>query len=201
MSKRHVVGIDEVGRGPLAGPVAVAALAAPASLKFKVKGAGFFKEIKDSKKLSAKKREEWFLRIKKNRNLKYAVSFVSPSVIDKRGISFALRLAVKRCLEKLLSAHKLKIINYKLFLDGSLVAPPEYSQKTIIKGDEKISIIAAASIIAKVTRDRRMVSLSKKFPDYSFEIHKGYGTRLHCELIRKHGLSEIHRQSFCTRLI
>src|SRR3989338_7759348 len=139
MSKRHVVGIDEVGRGPLAGPVAVAALAAPASLKFKVKGAGFFKEIKDSKKLSAKKREEWFLRIKKNRNLKYAVSFVSPSVIDKRGISFALRLAVKRC--------------------------------------------------------------SKKFPDYSFEIHKGYGTRLHCELIKKHGLSEIHRQSFCTRLV
>src|SRR3989338_2380319 len=184
MSKRHVVGIDEVGRGPLAGPVAVAALAAPASLKFKVKGAGFFKEIKDSKKLSAKKREEWFLRIKKNRNLKYAVSFVSPSVIEKLG-----------------SVHKLKTINYKLFLDGSLVAPPEYSQKTIIKGDEKISIIAAASIIAKVARDRRMVSLSKKFPDYSFEIHKGYGTRLHCELIKKHGLSEIHRQSFCTRLV
>src|SRR3989344_2873108 len=163
MSKRHVVGIDEVGRGPLAGPVAVAALAAPASLKFKVKGAGFFKEIKDSKKLSAKKRTEWFLKIKKNQNLKYAVSFVSPAVIDKKGISFALRLAVRRCLEKLnkncklrAAAYNLKTNNYKLLLDGSLFAPPEYKQKTIIKGDEKVSIIAAASIIAKVTRDRRM---------------------------------------------
>ena len=167
MVKRYVVGIDEVGRGPLAGPVAVAAVAMR-ELQISNQDLRFFKGIRDSKKLSAKKRTEWFLKIKKSQDLKFAVSFISPSVIDKKGISFALRLAVKRCLEKLLSAHKLKIINYKLFLDGSLFAPPEYKQKTIIKGDEKVSIIAAASIIAKVTRDRRMVSLSKKFPDYSF---------------------------------
>jgi len=207
MVKRYVVGIDEVGRGPLAGPVAVAAVAMR-ELQISNQDLRFFKGIRDSKKLSAKKRTEWFLKIKKNQNLKYAVSFVSPAVIDKKGISFALRLAVRRCLEKLnkncklrAAAYNLKTNNYKLLLDGSLFAPPEYKQKTIIKGDEKVSIIAAASIIAKVTRDRRMVSLSKKFPDYSFEIHKGYGTRLHCELIKKHGLSEIHRQSFCTRLV
>ena len=88
-----------------------------------------------------------------------------------------------------------------LLLDGSLYAPPEYPQKTIIKGDEKIPIIAAASVIAKVTRDRKMIRLAKKFPKYSFEIHKGYGTKLHRRLLRKHGLSAIHRRSFCTKFI
>jgi len=185
---KYIVGIDEVGRGPLAGPVTVAALAAPVGLKFK--------NIKDSKKLSAKKREEWLSLFKNDPKILYTISSVSHSVIDKKGISYALRVAVKRCIWKF----KIKNSKLKILLDGSLYAPPEYKQRTIIKGDEKIPIIAAASIIAKVTRDRKMVRLAKKYSKYGFEIHKGYGTKFHLRMIRRHGLSQIHRKSFCTRL-
>ncbi|MEK7085166.1 MAG: hypothetical protein AAB904_01410, partial [Patescibacteria group bacterium] len=82
-----------------------------------------------------------------------------------------------------------------------LRAPPEFRQKTVIKGDEKIPVIAAASIVAKVTRDRAMIRLAKKFPQYGFETHKGYGTRFHCGQIKAHGLSAIHRRSFCKKLL
>jgi len=174
----------------LAGPVTVGAVAALA-------GRMSFRGIKDSKKLSPVKREKWFSLISKNPRLRYSFASVSHSVIDKRGISYALRLAVKRCIKKL------EIENYelKILLDGSLYAPDEYNQKTIIKGDEKIPIIAAASIIAKVTRDRKMTQLAKKYPKYAFHIHKGYGTKLHMLLVKKHGLCDIHRRSFCSRLI
>src|SRR3989344_5736113 len=187
---KYIVGVDEAGRGPLAGPVTVGAVAMPS-------GKTAFRGIKDSKKLSQKRREEWFKLFKKNPRLKYSVSSVSHSVIDKKGISHALRLAVKRCINKL----EIRNSDLKILLDGSLYAPSEYKQKTIIKGDEKIQIIAAASIIAKVTRDRRMVRLAQKYPQYDFHIHKGYGTELHCKLVKKHGLCDIHRRSYCSRLI
>lgn len=187
---KYIVGIDEAGRGPLAGPVTVAAVAAPV-------GRATFRGIKDSKKLSAHKREEWFRFFKNNSRLKYSVSSVSHLIIDKWGISYALRLAVKRCINKLESRNR----KFKILLDGSLYAPPEYNQKTIIRGDEKIPLISAASIIAKVARDRKMVRLAKKYPKYAFEIHKGYGTFLHRKLIKKRGLSKIHRKSFCTKLV
>ena len=193
---KYIVGIDEAGRGPLAGPVTVAAAAAPIS-NYKFLITKQLKRIKDSKKLSAKKREEWFSLFQSNPKILYTISSVSHSVIDKKGISYALRLAVKRCLEKLpLENRKAKVL-----LDGSLYAPPEYPQKTIIRGDEKIPIISAASIIAKVSRDQKMIRLSKKFPEYQFQAHKGYGTLLHRKLIKKHGLSEIHRKSYCTKLM
>ncbi|KKS95032.1 MAG: ribonuclease H, partial [Candidatus Giovannonibacteria bacterium GW2011_GWB1_43_13] len=124
--------------------------------------------------------------------------------IDKKGISHALRLAVRRCIDKLktrLPDGQVENSKLKIVLDGSLYAPPEYNQRTIIKGDEKIPIIAAASIIAKVTHDRKMVRLAKKYPKYSFHIHKGYGTKLHYKLVKKHGLCDIHRRSYCSRLI
>ncbi|MBI2609616.1 ribonuclease HII [Candidatus Giovannonibacteria bacterium] len=197
---RFIVGIDEAGRGPLAGPVTVAALVQPVGSKFNK--SNFFDGIRDSKKLSAKKRDVWFSKIKKNHNFRYSVSCVSNAVIDKKGITYATRLAIKRCLKKLFVTNKL--FNYstiKLLLDGSLHAPSEYQQETIIKGDEKISVISAASIVAKVTRDRKMMRLAKKFPLYNFDQHKGYGTKLHRELVLKNGLSEIHRVSFCTKLI
>ncbi|OGF51446.1 ribonuclease HII [Candidatus Giovannonibacteria bacterium RIFCSPLOWO2_02_FULL_43_11b] len=187
MSK-YIVGIDEAGRGPLAGPVTVAVVAILKNSKIKLPD-------RDSKKLSAKKREEWFQFFKDNPLLKYSVSSVSHSIIDKRGISYALRLAVRRSIEKLEFRPKM------ILLDGSLFAPQEYNQKTIIKGDEKIPIIAAASIVAKVTRDRKMVRLAKKYPKYGFEMHKGYGTLTHRVMLKKYGLCEIHRKSFCTRLI
>ncbi|OGF81870.1 hypothetical protein A2W48_00765 [Candidatus Giovannonibacteria bacterium RIFCSPHIGHO2_12_44_12] len=197
---KYIVGVDEAGRGPLAGPVTVGAIAVSISnFKFPI-----FKNIKDSKKLSAKKREEWLSLFQNNSKILYTVSSVSNSVIDKKGISHALRLAVRRCIDKLktrLPDGQVENSDLKILLDGSLYAPSEYKQKTIIKGDEKIQIIAAASIIAKVTRDRRMVRLAQKYPQYDFHIHKGYGTELHCKLVKKHGLCDIHRRSYCSRLI
>lgn len=186
---KYIVGIDEVGRGPLAGPVTVAAVASSSAI--------FFQNIKDSKKLSHKKREEWYSKIKNNRRIKYSVVSISHSVIDKKGISHALRLAVSKCIDAL----KIKNAKFEILLDGALYAPKEYKQKTIIKGDEKIPHIAAASIMAKVTRDRAMVRISKKYPMYGFDVHKGYGTLSHRNSIKQFGLSEIHRKSYCSKLI
>lgn len=189
---RYIVGIDEAGRGPLAGPIAVAALAATiksaANSKLQFSNYKVLKNIKDSKKLSAKQRLEW-LKILKN-NFQYKVSMVGPAVIDRIGIQKATRLAVRRVLKKL------SIAPHIILLDGSLYAPKHYKQKTIIKGDEKIPIIAAASIAAKVTRDRKMLKLHKDFPEYGFDLHKGYGTQLHYRRLRKHGLSPHHRKTY-----
>ncbi len=185
-----LIGIDEAGRGPLAGPVAVGAVRI--GTKFNQK---FFKGIKDSKKLSKEERELWFELVKeaqKTRDLKVAVSLVSENIIDKHGIAYAIRLGIKRCLEKLNAE-----TGDQIFLDGGIRAPEEFKrQKTIIKGDEKVPLIALASICAKVTRDRYMERLSKKYPKYGLHIHNGYGTLLHRTAIKKYGPSEIHRKSF-----
>jgi len=187
---KYSVGIDEAGRGPLAGPVAVGAVRIKAGFDMK-----FFEGIKDSKKLSAKKREKWFLKAEEARKrgeLDWAVSLVSEKGIDKAGIAPAIRSGIERCLKKL-SAETTD----RIFLDGGLKLPKEYLyQETIIKGDEKIAVISLASICAKVTRDKYMTELSKKYPDYGFEIHKGYGTRAHIAAIKKHGASDVHRKSF-----
>jgi ribonuclease HII len=186
-----IVGIDEAGRGPLAGPVAVGAVKIPAGFN-----KNFFKGIKDSKQLSETEREEWFELAKQAKRLgelEYAVSLVSEKVIDKHGIAYAIRLGIKRCLKKL----DVDPNESQIFLDGALKAPGEFvHQLTIIKGDEKVPAISLASIMAKVTRDRKMVSASKKFPEYEFETHKGYGTLVHRRAILKYGLTELHRKSF-----
>lgn len=192
MSKYFSVGIDEVGRGPLAGPITVGAIAARGSLKF-------LRGIKDSKKLSAGQREEWTTRIRNyesgSKNFKIAIASVGPQIIDQAGIMRAARLAVGRCIRKL--GFTIYDSRFKIMLDGSLYAPRTYqNQETIIKGDEKIPLIAAASIIAKVHRDKIMICLHKKFPQYGFDTHKGYGTKAHKAAIKKHGLSPIHRKSF-----
>jgi ribonuclease HII len=191
----YTVGIDEAGRGPLAGPVSVGMVKIKASFD-----TTFFKGIRDSKKLSAKKREEWFLRAEEARKagqLDWAVSLVSEKGIDKEGIAPAIRLGMKRCLEKLSIKN-----NDWVFLDGGLKLPGEFvHQETIIKGDEKIAVISLASICAKVVRDRYMVTVSKKYPAYGFEIHKGYGTKLHIETIKKYGPSEVHRKSFLKNIV
>jgi len=194
MARKILIGIDEVGRGCLAGPLTVGAI-----LK---KGRVDLRGIKDSKKLSAKQREEWLRRLnaygvrRKARNV--AIASVGAPIIDRIGISAAARLAVGRCLKKLAIRRK----PYAIMLDGSLYAPKTYlNQETIIKGDEKIPLIAAASIFAKVWRDKKMARLAKKFPDYALEIHKGYGTLAHRRAIKKHGLSEIHRRSFCRKFV
>ncbi len=179
----------------MAGPITVGAMAVKGRLDF-------LRGIKDSKKLSARQREEWLSKIKekqlKHRNFEVVLASVGASTVDKVGISAAARLAVGRCLKKL----KIKNKSYKIVLDGSLYAPKTYlNQRTIIRGDEKIPIIAAASIFAKIWRDKKMVRLHEQFPKYRFDLHKGYGTKLHRKLVKKHGLCDIHRRSFCGKLV
>ena len=190
MAAKYIIGVDEAGRGPLAGPVTVGAVLAPINFKF-------FHRIRDSKQVLPSERALLFKMLKREGKIFCVSSSVSHSIIDSKGISYALRLAITRCLGKL----EIKNKKVKVLLDGSLFAPEGYSQETIIKGDEKIPIISAASIIAKVSRDRKMIRLAQKYRKYNFEIHKGYGTLLHRELIKKHGLSAIHRKTFCTRLV
>ncbi|MDO8728707.1 MAG: ribonuclease HII [bacterium] len=198
---KYVVGIDEAGRGPLAGPVAVGAVSIPnpTTVALRKANKNFFKSIKDSKKLSPSDRELWFalaLKARKNGKLNFAVSLVSEKVIDRKGISYAIRLGIKRSLTALDVPE-----DSQVYLDGGIRAPKEFRhQLTVIKGDEKIPIISLASIMAKVIRDKRMVKLSKKFPEFNFHKHKGYGTREHCQAILKFGPSMIHRRSFLTRL-
>lgn len=194
---KHTIGIDEVGRGPLAGPVAVGAVCIYAEHYKRV--AKLFPVIKDSKKLTAKLRNEWSKKIFEAETLEYlscAVSFVSPSVIDKKGLSYAIRTALEKALDTI--THD--VSDVKVLLDGGLHAPAHYlNQETIIKGDEKELAIALASIVAKVARDKKMVALSKKFPEYGFEKHKGYGTRAHYEAIKKHNITSHHRKSFLNK--
>lgn len=182
----------------MAGPLTVAAIAVTGNSKHEIRK--MLRGIKNSKKLSAKQREEWVARFSAKggsasggKNLNIAISSVGAPIIDRIGISRAARLAVGRCLRKL------SILNtkYKILLDGSLYAPRTYqNQTTIIKGDEKIPLIAAASIVAKVHRDKKMTRLHKRFPEYGLDVHKGYGTKFHQRAIKKHGPSLLHRRSF-----
>lgn len=188
MSKGKI-GIDEAGRGPLAGPVAVGLFYLLPNQKISTRG------LKDSKKLSERDRELWFDRIRewqKEGKAKYAVQLVANSVIDSKGIVRAISIGLEQCLKSIGASRSTEI-----FLDGGLRAPKQFSnQETIVRGDEKISVISLASIAAKVTRDRYMVRLSKKYPKYSFEKHKGYGTTIHRLAIKKYGSSKIHRKTF-----
>ena len=186
---KFFIGIDEVGRGPLAGPVAVGvAVATPAVIKK-------FRSIKESKQLSRAQREKWYEKIREEGSgIQFAVSFVSAPQIDKNGINPSIRTALSRGLKKLSPSQK----HVRVLLDGGLKAPSEYqNQQTIIRGDAKETIIAIASIVAKVERDRRMMRMHKKYPQYGFDRHVGYGTRAHITAIKKHGLTLTHRKSFC----
>ena len=203
--RRIVIGVDEAGRGPLAGPLTLSALVAPIKLRSKlIKILGG--KIKDSKQFSKKRRKEIyreFLKLRKEGKIFFTAYHIPNKIIDGKGISYATKLGIKRCLKNLEIKNYLKIKNLKLkiLLDGSLKAPPEYkNQRTVIGGDGKDIFIACASVISKVRRDRLMCRLAKKYPHYGLEIHKGYGTKLHYSLLRKHGISEIHRRSFLTNL-
>ena len=177
----HAGGIDEAGRGPLAGPV----VAACCILDPEVKILG----LDDSKKLSEKKREELFVQIKE-KALAYAVCAESPEVIDEINILEATKKAMRRCVAEIGVKPDILLIDaVKLEGTGLPVVP-------IIKGDAKSDSIAAASILAKVTRDHIMTDYDKEFPGYGFAKHKGYGTKDHYAAIREHGVTPIHRKSF-----
>lgn len=188
---KYIVGIDEVGRGSVAGPVAVGIVVVPKDFDWK-----FFRGIKDSKKLSQKEREKWLKKVKVKKaegKINFCVSMVGNEMIDKKGISFCIKRAISRSLNSL----NLKPNECRVLLDGGLKAPEEFIfQKTVIKGDEKIKVISCASVLAKVRRDRFMKRMAEIYPEYGFEKHKGYGTKLHFSKIKKHGLTPIHRRSF-----
>jgi len=187
---RHIIGIDEAGCGPLAGPVVVAGVRM--TVKRNTQDAALLTGIKDSKKLTARQREKWYGFLTTHPGITWAAARVWPRVIDRINIRQAARLGARRIAKKL-GAYDGAIY---VVLDGGLVLPAHILHETIIKGDERVPIIAAASIIAKVTRDRIMLRLHKKYPEYRFDLHKGYGTRLHRELIRAFGRSPVHRVSF-----
>ena len=178
---KNIAGIDEAGRGPLAGPVVAAAVIFPSQVN--IPG------LNDSKKLSTKKREELFPKIQEI-SVSYGVAVVGQKVIDKINILQAARLAMKQAVETL------KIIPDLLLIDGNQKIDSTLNQWAIVKGDSRSLSIAAASVLAKVTRDRIMDDYHKLYPQYEFNRHKGYGTKLHRNLIQEHGPCPIHRNTF-----
>lgn len=187
-----VVGLDEVGRGPLAGPVCAAAVMV--NSKSEILNSKQTQNIKDSKKLSAKRREGWYEFLTTNPDIKWGIGLVSEKIIDRINILEATKLAMKQALVDL--AKKGVAADY-LLLDGNFILEDiSLSQKAVVRGDAKIWSCAAASIIAKVTRDRLMQKYHEKYPQYGFDKHKGYGTKQHLDALRKDGPCEIHRRSF-----
>ncbi len=182
---KYIAGVDEVGRGPLAGPVVCAAVIMP--LDKLIEG------IDDSKKVSEKKRNTLSELIKENA-ICYNIAEVSPKIIDEINILEATKLCMTNALEGL-------NIKPDVALVDALTLNTDIPVANIIKGDYLSYSIGAASIIAKVYRDNLMVDLAKKYPEYSFEKHKGYGTAVHINAIKQYGPSEIHRQSFIKKFI
>lgn len=179
-----VCGIDEAGRGPLAGPVFAAAVILPQGV--------VIEGLDDSKKLSEKKRDMLFEEIKAR--AVYAVASASESEIDEINILNATFLAMRRAFDALPQRPQ------AAFVDGNRLPKLPVPAKAIVKGDSLSASIAAASIMAKVSRDRYMLELDKKYPEYCFAKHKGYGTKLHYEKIREYGISEVHRRTFLKKL-
>ena len=178
---KNIAGIDEAGRGPLAGPVVAAAVIFPSKVNIP--------DLNDSKKLSANKREELFPKIQEI-SVAFGLAVVDQKVIDKINILQAARLAMKQAVETL------KITPGLLLIDGNQKIDSTLNQWAIVKGDSRSLSIAAASVLAKVTRDRIMDGYHKLYPQYEFNRHKGYGTRLHRNLIQEHGPCPIHRRTF-----
>lgn len=181
----RICGVDEAGRGPLAGPVCAAAVILPRGLE--IEG------LNDSKKLSEKKRDKLFDAICAEA-VSYGIAFASVEEIEEVNILNAAMLAMNRAIEKLSVKPTLALI------DGNRDSAINMPSRCVVKGDAKCADIAAASILAKVTRDRYMLEMAEKYPEYHFEKHKGYGTKLHYEALREYGPCEIHRPSFLRKM-
>lgn len=180
-----ICGVDEAGRGPLAGPVCAAAVILPRGLD--IPG------LNDSKKLSEKKREALFDVICSSAKA-YGIAFAEVEEIESQNILNATFLAMNRAIAKLGIEPELALI------DGNRNSGIELPSRCVIKGDSTCADIAAASILAKVTRDRYMLEMAREYPQYHFEKHKGYGTKLHYEALREYGPSPIHRRSFLRKM-
>ena len=180
-----ICGVDEAGRGPLAGPVCAAAVILPPNIQ--ILG------LDDSKKLTDKRRRELFPIIKEQA-LAFGIAFADHKEIDEINILQATYLAMQRAIDALSIKPELALI------DGNRAKDFGIAVETVIKGDSLSASIAAASILAKVTRDDYMLEMAKAYPQYDFEVHKGYGTRLHYEKLEQYGPSPIHRMTFLKKL-
>lgn len=183
---QKICGVDEAGRGPLAGPVCAAAVIFPEGI--------IVEGVNDSKKLTEKKREELFEQIKE-KSVAYCVAWAGVEEIEELNILNAAMLAMKRAVEGLTEKADFALI------DGNKTPDLNIPCRAIVKGDSLSHSIAAASILAKVSRDRLMKEMAVKYPAYGFEKHKGYGTKLHTENLLKYGMCEIHRPSFLKKIL
>jgi ribonuclease HII len=179
-----VAGIDEAGRGPLAGPVVAACIILDVK--------NYPKHLNDSKKLSEKKRAQIFIELQNS--AQFGIGIIDEKIIDKVNILNATKLAMKEAFENLCKKHDIK--PNMVIVDGNFVPQIDCLAQSIIKGDTKSLSIAAASIIAKETRDQIMIKLDKEFPHYDWKKNKGYPTKLHFDRIAEFGISKYHRQSF-----
>lgn len=181
-----ICGVDEAGRGPLAGPVYAAAVILPSDC--------VIEGLNDSKKLTEKKREALFDEIK-DKALAYGIASADEKEIDEINILNATFLAMKRAINSLSVKPDLALI------DGNQKPHTDIEEVTVIKGDAKSMSIAAASVLAKVSRDRFMLEMAEKYPQYEFARHKGYGTKLHYEKIAQYGVCDIHRRTFLKKIL
>jgi len=200
---KKVAGLDEAGRGPLAGPVVAAAVITDSRI-FTNMVANYtnkysrklvpkfvdFRDVKDSKQLTPRKREKLYKLLTKSSDIKWGIGRVSEKVIDKINILQATKLAMQKAIDNL------KIKPDFLILDGNFKINSRVSQRPIIKADQKVFSCSAASIIAKVTRDKIMVKYHKKYPNFGFKKHKGYPTKFHFKMLKKYGPCRIHRKTF-----
>ncbi len=193
---KFTIGIDEVGRGPLAGPVSVGIVIISEGYDISSNFGG----LKDSKQMTKKARED-LCRIaieeKKKELIQWGVFSIPAKTIDEKGIEHSLQSAIADGLSALMPNPD----SVKVFLDGRLKAPPQYEQESIIRGDSLMPIISLASVVAKVSRDAFMDGEAVKYPEYGLERHKGYGTALHIQAIQKYGPSPIHRRTFLKRIL
>lgn len=181
-----IAGVDEAGRGPLAGDVYAAAVVLPHGI--------LIEGLNDSKKISEKKREKLYDEICENA-IAYAVATASVEEIDTYNIRNATYIAMNRAIEAL------KVKPDYVLVDGDCIKECNYEHECVVKGDAKSASIAAASILAKVTRDRYMKQLSEKYPEYGFEKHNGYGTAAHIAALKEFGASEVHRKTFIKKFV
>ena len=183
---KYIIGADEVGRGSFAGPICAAAV------KINYSHLALLTNVKDSKKLSAKKREEIFLMVKEN-NIEYSFNESSNTFIDQFGIKNANEKVLTDSISDIYTGNEIVYVDHFKIND--------FKSISVVRGEDNCRAIALASIVAKVLRDNLMIKFSEKYPEYSFEKNKGYGTNEHREAILKYGLSNIHRKSFSLKPI
>lgn len=193
MTKKLIVGIDEVGRGPVAGPVSIGIVVCHTELSIP--------ELNDSKQMTEKARERVYAlaaALRTSGDIQFGVYSEPAEVVDEKGIEYALRSAIRSGLLDL----QVRFDEVEIKLDGRLRAPKEFLQESIIHGDSLVPAISLASVVAKVERDRYIVEEAHTaYPEYGFDSHKGYGTAAHLVAIKKNGLSPLHRVSFLRRVI